>query len=106
MSEHTKGPYRATLNHVLAGDVAIAECLTHRKTNEQTRECYLARMEDEANAAHIARCLKAHDALVEALEQALSESSYDSDEGPASWIGDARAALALARGVNTGEDAS
>lgn len=84
-SQPTPGPWRAVTNTVRAqtnyGSGKLLECCSF---DGPTR--------DEANAAHIVRCVNAHDALVSALEGILTKGfSAQAEE-------QARAALRTAKG--------
>jgi hypothetical protein len=69
----------------------IAQC---DSANESTRA------EENANAAHIVRCVNAHDALVAALDNLLNVDRSDPDfcETVERYERQARAALKLAKG--------
>lgn len=93
--EATKGPWRTNggCNIVAPGYYdAIASCGTAGVNWAQA----------DANAAHIVRCVNAHEALVRALT-AIVESGWVDPEVSGGKVGyqlhaSARAALALARG--------
>lgn len=57
--------------------------------------------EKEANGALIVRAVNSHDAMREALEQAIARIEVANQEGNpimSAWLPDAKAALALAKG--------
>lgn len=50
----------------------------------------------QANAAHIVKCVNAHEALVKALKEALEQALCDGDLCAYDWHDKAREAIALA----------
>ncbi len=101
MSKHTKGTWKTSLQGGMVitylqeegAPTFVAEC--RKETDRKATDT------EKANAAHIVRCVKAHDALVEALTDMVHQaerSFWDRNEETTPAYKAARAALALAKG--------
>lgn len=70
-SKHTKGNLKVLYGQYPIGTISVNSELTNERVCTLTFDCNIERIKAEANAAHIVKCVNAHDGLVENLARII-----------------------------------